>query len=169
VSSDSVSIQNWIRSALGKCLSLTMAMPYGSLFCFLSCILPEHTRSPGALPRSHTSNVFNLEMWAIFAEVVSICCFLPVARWRGGSWASMSLALSGSWTLGKHSPSNLNYLAIFAQKPSGKLQVALKHRSIRALIPSYPFPSEPQMRALECWNPAPAFRSNSQEIMVLPF
>ena len=81
----------------------------------------------------------------------------------------MSLALSSSWTLDKLSPSNLGHPAIFPQKRFEKLESALGHRYIRTLIPSHPFPSEPQRCALACWNPVPASRSNSQETEVLPF
>ena len=62
-----------------------MGMPYGSLLGLPLCILPERTRPLGSpVPHSPTSNVFNQETWAMFAEAVSIYCFLLVARWRGG-------------------------------------------------------------------------------------
>lgn len=96
VSSNNVSIQNRAQPTSGKCRSLMMGKPYGSSHRLPSSILPDRMRSLGTLPHSHTSNVFNLEMWAISAGAVSICCFLQLARWGGGSWALMSLTPSRS-------------------------------------------------------------------------
>ena len=82
-SSDSAQTRNQL--VLGKCLNLIMEMLCGSLLGFPLCILPEHMRPLGSPPRFLTSNAFNQETWATFAEVVSICCFLLVARWARGS------------------------------------------------------------------------------------
>ena len=82
-SSDSVQARN--RPVLGKCLNLIMGMPCGSLLGFPLCILPEHMRPLGSLLHFPTSNAFNREMWATFAEVVSIYCFLLVVPWAKGS------------------------------------------------------------------------------------
>ena len=129
VGSSSDSVQTWRRSVLGKCLSLTMGMRCGSLLGFLLCIPSEYMKLPGSLPRFLTSNVFNLETWATFAEAASICCFLLVAHWAGGCWVLVSLALSSSWTLGKLSPHNLSRLVIFPRTPSEKFQLVLERRS----------------------------------------
>ena len=85
VSFGSGSIQTWSRPASGKCLNSIMDMPCGALLGFPLCTLPESTRSLGNLPHSLTSRAFNQETWDMFVGAVSICCFLPVARWRGGS------------------------------------------------------------------------------------
>jgi len=85
VGSSSDSVQSRNQPVLGKCLNLITGTLCGSSLCFSSCILPEHMRPLGSQPRFLTSHVFKQEMWGIFAEVASICCFLLVARWARGS------------------------------------------------------------------------------------
>ena len=47
----------------------------GMLLDYIPCIPPEFVKLPGSLPRLTTSHVFNWEMWVMFEEAVSICCF----------------------------------------------------------------------------------------------
>jgi len=160
VSSSSVSIQTWSSPAslLGKCLYLIMGMRCGSLLDFPLCTPPERMRSVGNLPHSPTSDVFNREMWAIFAGAVSICCSLLVAHWARDSWASMSLSLSNRWPSVQSSTPNLGCLGLFPRAPFEKLKFVShpQHPPFRTFVLLHPFPLVPQTCASGCWNPVPA-------------
>ena len=115
-----------------------MGMPCGSLLGFPLCAPPECMRSLGSLPHSITSNGFDQEMWDMFVEAVSICCFLPVPHWARGSWASMSLPLSSSWMLGQSSRPNLDCPVVFPRAPSEKFHTP-EDRCIRTFGLLHPF------------------------------
>ena len=84
VSSDNIHVQTRSRPVPGKCPSLIMGMPYGSLSGFLLRIPPKCTRLPGILPRSLILHAFDQETLALFTGAVSIYYFLLVVHWAGG-------------------------------------------------------------------------------------